>query len=244
MNEFEINIMHLYPDLLNLYGDKGNIACMKKRLEWRGIKANIISCTDKNENIDFESADIMFIGGGSDREQEIVCSKLLKYKKEITEFVENRGSLLAVCGGYQLLGKYYRTGEKKIEGLSILDIHTEAPKGEKRLIGNVVLDSEITKGNIVGFENHGGRTETGSYAPLGKVRHGFGNNGKSGAEGVVYKNLIGTYLHGPLLPKNPELCDYILTNALKHKYSVFSELAPLDDSLEKTANDYISKTYA
>lgn len=243
MNNYQINILHLYPDLLNLYGDKGNIECIKKRLLWRGIGANVVACTDKTEEPNFKSADIVFIGGGSDREQEIVCSKLLKHKSELTDFVENGGCLLAVCGGYQLLGKYYQTGDKKIEGLSILDICTNAPKGAKRLIGNVVLKSGLCAAPVVGFENHGGRTDIGSYAPLGEVLHGFGNNGESGAEGVVYKNLIGTYLHGPLLPKNPELCDLILLRALKRKYPDFAKLEPLDDSLETAANEYIAKTY-
>lgn len=243
MNNYELNIFHLYPDLLNLYGDKGNIECMKKRLLWRGIGANIISFTDKGENPCFENADIIFIGGGSDREQEIVCSKLLNFKTELTNFVECGGSLLAVCGGYQLLGKYYQAGDKKIEGLSILNICTTAPKGAKRLIGNVVLNSKLCQSPVVGFENHGGRTDIGNHEPLGAVKHGFGNNGETEAEGVVYKNLIGTYLHGPLLPKNPELCDLILLRALKHKYPDFNSLSPLNDTLEKNANEYIAKTY-
>ena len=123
MSEYTDNILHLYPDLLNLYGDKGNIECMRKRLTWRGIGANVTSCTNKNDIIDFDNTDIIFVGGGSDREQEIVCTKLLKYKKELSDFVERGGSLVAVCGGYQLLGSYYQTGDKKIEGLGILDIY-------------------------------------------------------------------------------------------------------------------------
>ena len=126
MNNYEINIVHLYPDLLNLYGDKGNIACMKKRLEWRGIKANIVQCTNEDHSIDLNTADIIFVGGGSDREQEIVCGLLLKKKDELIKYVESDGVLLAVCGGYQLLGKYYQTAESKIEGLGILDIYTDA----------------------------------------------------------------------------------------------------------------------
>lgn len=244
MSGFTVNILHLYPDLLNLYGDKGNIECMRKRLLWRGIDVNVTSCTNKDDSIDFFNTDIIFVGGGSDREQEIVCTKLLNYKEELTAFVEEGKTLVAVCGGYQLLGKYYQAGDKKIEGLGILDISTEAAKGEKRLIGNIVLKSDIINAPVVGFENHGGRTEINGYTPLGKVVYGFGNNGKSGAEGVVYKNLIGTYLHGPLLPKNPELCDYILSNTLKHKYPDFKALTPLDDELENTANNYIVEVYS
>lgn len=236
-NNYEINIIHLYPDLLNLYGDKGNIACMQKRLEWRGIKANVLQCTNKDSNIDLKSADIIFVGGGSDREQEIVCNKLLEKKDEIKEYVDDNGVLVAVCGGYQLLGKYYQTSNTKIKGLGILDIYTDA--GETRLISNVVLECDKFSQPIVGFENHAGRTYIGDCTPLGKVKFGNGNTGVSGYEGVLYKNVIATYLHGPLLPKNPQLCDYILTCALKRKYPEFQSLSPLDDKLENTANEYV-----
>ena len=236
-----LNIIHLYPDLLNLYGDKGNIACMQKRLNWRGIDAEIQTCTNKDHSINLETADIIFVGGGSDREQEIVCGLLLKKKAELINYVEHGGVLVAVCGGYQLLGKYYQTSDKKIEGLGILDIYTDA--GDTRLIGNVVLESELFSQKICGFENHAGRTYIGSHTPLGKVVYGYGNNGESGFEGVIYKNVIGTYLHGPLLPKNPMLCDYILTAALKRKYPDFNKLSELNDELENTANKYIENRF-
>ncbi len=236
-----LNIIHLYPDLLNLYGDKGNIACMQKRLNWRGIDAEIQTCTNKDHSINLETANIIFVGGGSDREQEIVCGLLLKKKAELINYVENGGVLVAVCGGYQLLGKYYQTSDKKIEGLGILDIYTDA--GDTRLIGNVVLESELFSQKICGFENHAGRTYIGSHTPLGKVVYGYGNNGESGFEGVIYKNVIGTYLHGPLLPKNPMLCDYILTAALKRKYPDFNKLSELNDELENTANKYIENRF-
>ena len=163
-NNQELNIIHLYPDLLNLYGDRGNIACMQKRLEWRGIDAKVSTCTNSDHSINLENADIIFVGGGSDREQEIVCSLLLKKKDEITNYVENGGVLVAVCGGYQLLGKYYQTANSKIEGLGILDIYTDA--GDTRLIGNVVLESELFSQKITGFENHAGRTFIGNHTPL------------------------------------------------------------------------------
>lgn len=236
---YSLNILHMYPDLLNLYGDKGNIECMRKRLMWRGIGANIIKCTFKDRFLDFSKVDIVFLGGGSDREQKIVCSALLGYKTQLKNYVENGGTLIAVCGGYQLLGKYYALENEKIEGLGILDIYTE--QASPRLIGNIVLHSDETAQDIVGFENHGGRTFIGSHTPLGKVVSGFGNTGKSGCEGVRYKNVTATYLHGPLFPKNPTLCDRILEDALKHKYSDFSSLSPLDDSTENEANEYMKK---
>ncbi len=240
--KFEINIIHLYPDLLNLYGDRGNIACMEKRLEWRGITANVRQCTNKDSDIDLTGADIIFVGGGSDREQEIVCSRLLKMKDELKAYVNSGGVLVAVCGGYQLLGKYYKTALTKIEGLDILDIYTDS--GDTRLISNVVLECDRFDMPIVGFENHAGRTYLGEgVTPLGKVLFGNGNTGDSGYEGVIYKNVIATYLHGPLLPKNPQLCDYILARALERKYPGFEGLEPLDDGLEELANKYIVGKY-
>lgn len=234
----KLKIFHLYPDLLNLYGDRGNIACFVKRLEWRGMEAEVVkyTCND-TKPFDLSEADIVFIGGGSDREQKIVCGRLLEAQKELKDYVEDGGVLLAVCGGYQLLGKYYALGDEMIQGLEILDIYTE--RGKNRLVGNVVLQSDIVGGKIVGFENHGGRTHIGSHTPLGEVVYGFGNDDDSGYEGVVYKNVVATYLHGPLLPKNPHLCDYVLTNAIKRKNPEFDCLAPIDDTLEITANGYI-----
>ncbi len=237
MSEYQINIVHLYPDLLNLYGDKGNIECLRKRLEWRGISANVTACTNQDREIDFANTDIIFVGGGSDRDQELVCELLLEKQQELKNYVENNGVLIAVCGGYQLLGKYYKTAEKTIEGLGILDIETDSDS--KRLIGNIVLESSSFSQKIVGFENHAGRTNIHGHEPLGKVMFGHGNNGTSGYEGVVYKNVVATYLHGPLLPKNPQLCDELLTRALKKKYPSFTQLSPLDDKLENTANEYI-----
>lgn len=234
----KIKILHLYPDLLNLYGDRGNIACLVKRLEWRGISAEVAKYTcDDTADFNLSDVDIVFVGGGSDREQKIVCDKLLEHKKAIKDYVEDNGVLVAVCGGYQLLGKYYKLENETIQGLDILDIYTE--QGKKRLIGNVVLNSKITNSKIVGFENHGGRTYIGNHTPLGTVDYGVGNDDKSGCEGVVYKNVVATYLHGPLFPKNPKLCDYVLTNAIKRKNSAFGGLEPLSDELEITANEYI-----
>ncbi len=233
----KIKILHLYPDLLNLYGDKGNIECMRKRLMWRGIDAEVVSYTCDDSGFDLSDVDIVFIGGGSYREQKIVCDRLLEHKKALQDYVEDNGTLVAVCGGYQLLGKYYKLEDETIKGLEILDIYTD--QGKKRLIGNIVLQSDIINQKIVGFENHGGRTHIGKHKPLGKVVYGNGNDDNSGYEGVIYKNVVATYLHGPLFPKNPKLCDYVLTNAIKRKNPKFEGLLPLKDALENKANDYI-----
>lgn len=232
----KLTIGHLYPDLLNLYGDRGNIQCLMKRCLWRGIEAETVSF-ELDDKIDFSNLDIVLLGGGSDREQMLVCEKLKEIQKDFKEYVEQDGVVIAICGGYQLLGNYYNTEKGKMEGLSLVDMYTE--QGENRLIDNIVLQSELFDMPIVGFENHGGRTFIGKNSPLGKVLYGSGNDGKSGYEGVVYKNIIGTYLHGPLLPKNPQLADELILRALRKKYGKDVTLAPLDDSQEKAANDYI-----
>lgn len=232
----KLTIGHLYPDLLNLYGDRGNIQCLMKRCLWRGIEAETIAF-ELDDKIDFSNLDIVLLGGGSDREQMLVCEKLKEIQKDFKEYVEQDGVVIAICGGYQLLGNYYKTDMGTIEGLSLVDMYTE--QGEDRLIDNIVLQSELFDMPIVGFENHGGRTFIGENKPLGKVLYGSGNDGKSGYEGVVYKNVIGTYLHGPLLPKNPQLADELILRALKKKYGENITLSALNDSQEKAANDYI-----
>ena len=237
----KIKILHLYPDLLNLYGDRGNIECMRCRLMWRGIDAEVITHTCDDGALDISDVDIVFLGGGSDREQKIVCTRLQKMRKEFRDYVEDGGVVLAVCGGYQLLGHYYDTPDGRMEGLSLLDLYTE--HSAPRLISNVVLRNESLPDElpyeIVGFENHGGRTYIGNHTPLGKIVYGHGNNGKDACEGVLYKNVIGTYLHGPLLPKNPHVCDLLIRRALTRKYgdAVAAEtMCSLDDSLERAAN--------
>ena len=239
MADMKITIGHLYPDLLNLYGDRGNIACMMKRCQWRGIEAEMIEFNTGDE-IDFCGLDIVLLGGGSDREQAIVCQNLLRIRDQFQEYVEDDGVVIAVCGGYQLLGRYYKTDDGMIEGLNLVDIYTEQEEG--RLIDNIVLQSELADMPVVGFENHGGRTYINDNKPFGKVLYGSGNDGKSGYEGVVYKNVIGTYLHGPLLPKNPQICDYLIQRALERKYGPMT-LLPLDDSQEQEANEYIYRRF-
>ena len=232
----KITIGHLYPDLLNLYGDRGNIQCLMKRCQWRGIEAETIPFELEDE-IDFSKLDIVLLGGGSDREQMLVCEKLKEIQKDFKAYVENYGVVIAICGGYQLLGNYYKTEQGTMKGLELVDLYTE--QGEGRLIDNIVLQSDLFDMPIVGFENHGGRTYIKDNKPLGKVLYGAGNDGKSGYEGVVYKNVIGTDLHGPLLPKNPQLADWLISHALEQKYGKKIELAPLDDSQEKEANEYV-----
>lgn len=232
----KITIGHLYPDLLNLYGDRGNIQCLMKRCLWRGIEAETIAY-ELDDQIDFSKLDIVLLGGGSDREQMLVCEKLKEIQKDFKAYVEDNGVVIAICGGYQLLGNYYKTDQGMIEGLKLVDMSTEQGKG--RLIGNIVMQSDLFDMPIVGFENHGGRTTIGNNRSLGKVLSGYGNDGQSGEEGVVYKNVIGTYLHGPLLPKNPQLADFLISRALEKKYGKKIELEKLDDSEEQEANSYI-----
>ena len=236
----KLTIGSLYPDLFNLYGDRGNVQCLKKRLQWRGIEAEVVSFL-AGDRVDFGKLDILAWGGGSDRGQALSLGLLGKIRQDFKAYVEDGGVVLAICGAFQLLGKYYQAGEDRIEGLDILDIHTE--RCDERLVGNVVLESPLFGTPVVGFENHAGRTIIGDCTPLGKVLYGRGNTGDGGYEGVVYKNVIGSYLHGPLLPKNPEVCDSLLERALKRKYGVDVALAELPDVQELQANRNIVERY-
>lgn len=233
----ELNICHLYPDLLNVYGDVGNILILKYRAEKRGINVNIINCSIDN-TFDGKNYDIVFFGGGQDYEQSIVSPDLINNKKEaLQSYIEDSGVLLGICGGYQLLGKYYTTPEgEKLDGLGILDIYTEG--GSNRFIGNTIIHNEEFNETYVGFENHSGRTYTGDLKPLGKTLYGYGNNGEDGKEGCIYKNTFCSYFHGSLLSKNPDLADRLLLTALEKKYGTM-ELAPLDDSYEINARKHI-----
>ena len=235
----KINIYHLYPDLLDLYGDRGNILALAARTSWRGID-NEVYKVSLGDSLNIKEADILFIGGGSDREQSILVEDLGKRRDEIKEAIDDGLVVLAICGGYQMLGQYYQTSEGvRIPGLSILDLYTIA--GKKRLIGNVIAEIETDNSlkTIVGFENHSGKTYLGNgLQPLAKVLTGYGNNGEDGLEGVRHKNVFGTYLHGPLLPKNPHLTDLILQLALERKGSS-GELRKLNDSLEIAAHQAV-----
>ncbi len=228
-----LNVVHLYPELLNLYGDGGNIITLVKRLEWRGLGAHVAEVAI-SDTPTFVDADIVFIGGGSDREQAIVCERLLGQRSELASFVEDGGVLLAVCGGYQLLGHSYAMGDDVLEGLGLVDMETR--RGAPRLIGNVAVESPVSPQPVVGYENHGGRTTLGEgVEPLGRVLFGHGNDGQTGEEGCLYKNVLGTYIHGPLLPKNPGVADWLLSRALDRRFGDGS-LGPLDDAVELAAN--------
>lgn len=239
----EINICHLYPDLLNVYGDIGNILILKHRAEKRGIKVNIhnVSINDEFKGNEY---DIVFFGGGQDYEQSIVSKDLIENKRaELTSYIEDSKVMIAICGGYQLLGKTYATPTGEVlEGLGILDVKTEGSKD--RLIGNCIIKNEDFNETYVGFENHSGKTYLSeSMKPLGKVIYGYGNNSKDGYEGCIYKNTFCTYFHGSLLSKNPELADRVLGLALDKKEPGFV-LSPLDDSFELKAKEHIIKKFS
>jgi lipid II isoglutaminyl synthase (glutamine-hydrolysing) len=234
--ERQINVYHLYPAQLNLYGDRGNMLALSRRAQWRGIELKIIPI-EPGDQLNFDLCDLLFMGGGQDSDQLLVAADLKKRQLELRQAVEAGMPVFAVCGSYQLLGTHYTavSGEK-IGGLEILDLYTEA--GDKRLIGNAVISCPLwqPEKTLVGFENHAGKTYLGpGLQPLGTVLNGFGNNGRDKKEGAVYKNVIGTYLHGSLLPKNPWLTDYLLAKALSYRGQE-SSLSRLDDSTETTAH--------
>jgi CobQ-like glutamine amidotransferase family enzyme len=229
-----LTICHLYPDLLNLYGDRGNVIALQRRCEWRGIDVSVEKLT-MGESFDPEKYDIVFLGGGQDYEQQIIREDVVMSKgPDIKTAIEDGVVFLCVCGGYQLLGKYYRTWDgTTIDFLGAIDLWTVG--GKKRMIGNLIFDS--ADGLIVGFENHSGKTYLGAgVEPLGKVVSGCGNNGEDGFEGARYRNVFCTYSHGSVLPKNPAFADRLISTALLRKYPLASPLAPLDDSLELQAH--------
>ena len=234
----ELNICHLYPDILNLYGDRGNILCMKKRLEWRGIGVTVTGVSI-GQALEASAYDLLFVGGGQDFEQEVLLGDLAGAKtEELKSAIEDGLPVLAICGGYQMLGQYYKTWDgAQCDFTGALDLYTIGSK--ERMIGNYMFTCDELNCEIVGFENHSGKTYLGAgVKPMGKVLAGFGNNGEDGTEGARYKNVFGTYSHGSLLPKNPKLADHILRVALERKDGE-AELTPLDDSLETAAHDYM-----
>lgn len=248
----KITIYHLYPDTMNLYGDLGNIVTLVKRCQWRGIGAEVVNVRI-GDKVDFSKADLLFLGGGQDSGQKIITEDLVSRGAEIKKEIDDGLPALLICGGFQLFGHYFQTKEgDKIPGISVFDAYTVA--GNKRLIGNVVVDishitsewqgmfnlpaSGISHSTLVGFENHSGQTILGENAqPFGYTIKGYGNKGDGGYEGAVYKNAYGTYLHGSLLPKNPWLADHLIMCALYRRYGKTEALQPLDDTIEITAHE-------
>lgn len=236
-----IRIAHLYPDMLNLYGDRGNIIALTERMKARNIEV-ITDQITMGKSFNADNYDILFVGGGQDFEQDVLLDDLKKGKDlEIKKAIESGKVFLAICGGYQMLGKYYKTYDgKKLEYMGALDFYTEGK--EERMIGNYAFKTKEGI-EIVGFENHSGRTYLGkNVEPLGKMIKGYGNNGEDGTEGVRYKNTFGTYSHGPILPKNAQFADLMISKAVENKYGK-TELIPLDDTLELKAQQQVMKLY-
>lgn len=241
----DLKIAHLYAQRMNIYGDRGNIMTFVRRAGWRDISTRVDAC-EVGDSFDLEKYDLFFFGGGQDQEQERVADDLQHRAAGLKEAVENGAALLAVCGGYQLLGDYYQPADAaRLEGAGLFPLHTEA--GSKRLIGNVVAQSDYAGLDtlpLVGFENHSGLTYLDEGGrPLAKVTSGSGNNGQDGFEGCVYRRAIGTYLHGSLLPKNPHLADWLLEAALQRRFPDYS-LEALPDAAERQANQAVAGRFS
>ena len=258
---YNLTIAWLYPDLMSTYGDRGNIIVLKKRCEWRGIDGKILEITLESPLSALGESDLLFMGGAQDRQQKLVSDDYLLNKAPLMKkMIEKNIPALLVCAAYQFAGHYYQPYQgEKIPGAGIFDLYTKHPGDQaKRLIGNVVAellpsfwgverlqnqlmkDSGQSRITLVGFENHGGRTYLGkNIKPLAKVIKGFGNNGEDGYEGAVYRNAIGSYFHGPLLPKNPHLADWLIAKALEVKYEKSIHLTSLPDELENLAHEAV-----
>jgi CobQ-like glutamine amidotransferase family enzyme len=235
----ELRVLSLYPEQMNIYADRGNILFLQRRCEWRGIEFRHAGA-GPGEAVDPGAHDLFYIGGGQDRDQRIVAADMVASKGEALAAAAADGAvLLAVCGGYQLLGHSYQLDAEKLPGLGLAELETVREPGP-RLIGNVAVEMDLDGAPrvIAGFENHGGRTHLGAGAvPLGRVLKGNGNNGRDGFEGVRRDNVFGTYVHGPLLPKNAWLADHLITLALGRRYGTAPALDPLDDRLEYAAHE-------
>jgi lipid II isoglutaminyl synthase (glutamine-hydrolysing) len=235
----ELRVLALYSEQMNIYADRGNILFLRRRCEWRGI-GFAYAAAGPGKRVDPSAHDLLYLGGGQDRDQRAVAADMVETKRQSLGAAADDGAvLLAVCGGYQLLGHSYQLGDEKLPGLGLADLETVREPGP-RLIGNVAIETDLGGGSriVAGFENHGGRTYLGSDAqPLGRILSGHGNNGRDGREGVRRGNVIGTYLHGPLLPKNAWLADHLIALALERRYGTRPELEPLDDRLESAATE-------
>ena len=232
-----LRMLALYPEQMNIYADRGNMLFLRRRCVWRGIGFELATA-GPGEGLDPGSHDLIYIGGGQDRDQVMVARDMVATKREaLAAAVEDAAVVLAVCGGYQLLGHSYQLGDERLPGLGLADLETIREPGP-RLIGNVVIEADLGEGPklIAGFENHGGRTYLRGAEPLGRVIRGHGNNGRDGHEGVRRLNMFGTYLHGPLLPKNAWLADRLIALALARSAGRVPRLEPLEDTLEDAAH--------
>ncbi|MCR5794229.1 MAG: glutamine amidotransferase [Solobacterium sp.] len=237
----KLKMVWMYHDLMDLYGDKGNTEVIRRRCEKRGIECVVDTCTI-GEEADLSSYDLFFLGGGADREQSLIFEDLISRKQDIEKAMESGTTFLLICGGYQLFGKYYKDQDGNIiDGLGFFDYYTESTDRDHRCIGNIALEVTMDGDTFkaVGFENHGGQTKN-VTTPLGKVLFGHGNTYKSGYEGFVRDNVLATYMHGPLLPKNPMIADRIIKRALKRSYGDVT-LEKLDDTIEDKAREVMLK---
>lgn len=256
LNQFEITIGWLYPTLMSTYGDRGNVICIQRRCEWQSLKVNILPLDQNATTADIQRVDLLVGGGAQDRQQEIVMRDLRGAKAEaLREKIDNGTPGVFTCGAPQLLGHYYEPAVgQRIEGLGLFDFVCVHPGlNARRCIGNLVIEVTATrlaqeleamlgaKPLVIGFENHGGRTKLGQVEALGRVIQGLGNNGEDGTEGAFYRNAIATYSHGPVLPKNPFLADWLIQTALKQKYQESISLSPLDDTLANMAREAMFK---
>lgn len=246
MERPRIQIGWLYPEYMNLYGDRGNILVLEQRSRWHGLEP-VVTQIRLGETSDFSQFDLLMMGGGQDREQSLIADDFMKVKgASLGEAIHDGLAVLAVCGGFQMLGKHFKTytGEM-IRFTGILDLWTEG--SQDRLIGNCVIESDLfgETRSMVGFENHSGKTYLGKgLRPLGRVIKGNGNNGADKMEGVVFKNTVGTYLHGSILPKNPHLADWLIQRALDRRYGGEVKIGKLDDELEQRAHQAIIARFA
>ena len=237
MPDRTLRVCALYPDLMNIYADRGNLVLLERRCAWRGIGFEVVAA-GLGQGIDPDAHDLFYIGGAQDRDQALCAQDMVDTKRDALHAAADGGRVvLAVCGGYQLLGHHYELGRERIPGVGLVDLHTVREDGP-RLIGNVAIEVRLPGLDgthvLAGFENHGGRTHLGPGAqPLGRVLKGHGNTGASGFEGVLRDHVIGTYLHGPLLPKNAWFADWLIATAL----GLEEPLAPLEDALERAAHD-------
>lgn len=243
---YSLDVCWMYHDIMDLYGDKGNMMVLKKRCEDRGIKFTLDTCGIQQKK-DLSNYDLVFLGGGADKEQISLIPDLLSRKENIQKAMDEKTFILLICGGYQLFGQYYIAADgSKINGLGFYPYYTDTGEQGKRCIGNIIINAKLDdlETKIIGFENHGGQTKN-VDTPLGKVLKGYGNSFDAGFEGFYNGKILGTYLHGPLLPKNPEVADFVITKALqkRHPSFTYSDLSPIDNPFENKAREVLLQRF-